>query len=66
MYINTKFYGTLIFYYSSEKIVKQAVYKKPRNRVISELRKDNLKFNNERNVAIQPWWLSGIMNSKFK
>ena len=32
----------------AEKIVQQAVYKKLRNRVVSELKKDNLNFNNER------------------
>jgi hypothetical protein len=32
----------------SEKIVQQMVYKKLRNRVISELRNDNINFNNER------------------
>ena len=32
----------------AEKLIQQAVYKKLRNRVISELRKDNINLNNER------------------
>ena len=32
----------------AEKLIQQAEYKKLRNRVISELRKDNINLNNER------------------